>query len=382
MASETAAARSVGAPVLIPEGTTFTPDDITFFQGKGQGRTLDEAVHEADILVSCPHSGDRIPAELSEFLAPEFTHRLQFDFSDRTTGPIVRRWAEIDPRIVYVENPHPRMIRDPNRERPENLLATLREAFARVEAAGTWNRVDLSGVDAIRPVTFSFYPLLVPPTTEQQLEHLATTFEAVAERGLGVYEQTRDELLGRMTELALTRAASGERARFTTLSFHDTMNHTTTRDGAVTVERAEADRLPNVVALSNRGDHEGNPRGENSVTMDPGLLRSLATAHRAGFVTANDDDVQLNQPYLGSNEIIRAGKRFANLADRVAAVSESGGRAQLSAVQAEFLREFLLGGRATAELQQPGVDWPDDDEQHIDDIAQSCKRSWDLFRSK
>ncbi|MFC4222732.1 N-formylglutamate amidohydrolase [Lysinibacter cavernae] len=385
MAAETVATPSTGArgePVLIPAGTTFSPDDITFFQGKDSGRTLDEAVREADVLVSCPHSGDRIPAELSEFLAPEFTHRLQYDFSDRTTGPIVRRWAEIDPRIIYVENPHPRMIRDPNRERPENIRETLREAFARVEAVGRWNRVDLSGVDAIRPVTFSFYPLLVPPATEQDLDHLASTFERVAERGLGVYEQTRDDLLGRMTELALARAASGEHARFTTLSFHDTMNHTTTRDGAVTVERAEADRLPNVVALSNRGDHRGEPRGENVVTMDPALVRSLATAHRAGFSTANDDDVQLNQPYLGSNEIIRAGARFSGLADRVAAASASGGLAELSAVQAEFLREFLLGGRATAELQQPGVDWPSDDKQHIDDIAQACKRSWDLFRSK
>lgn len=139
-----------GAPVLIPAGTIFTPDDLTFYSDR-ESRTLDDAIAGADLLVSCPHSGSAIPEELAEFLAPEFTRRLQFDFTDMSTSAIVRRWAEIDPRIVYVENPHPRMIRDPNRAKPENLEASLREAFARVHEAGAGNKVDLTGVDAVRP---------------------------------------------------------------------------------------------------------------------------------------------------------------------------------------------------------------------------------------
>ncbi|MCL2532587.1 MAG: N-formylglutamate amidohydrolase [Nocardiaceae bacterium] len=362
-----------GDPLFLAAGTEFTADDLTFFADRGN-RTLHQALADADLLVSCPHSGFAIPEELAPFLAAEFTRRLQFDFSDMSTGPIVRRWAEIDPRIVYVENPHPRMIRDPNRARPDDLEATLREAFARVRKAGRGNKTDLTGVDAVRPVTFSFYPLLIEPTDDAGWKRLSDTFTEVAERGLGVYERTRDGLIGRMAELALQRGTD-----FTTLSFHDTMNHTTRRDGAVNVPRPAADLLPDVVALSNRGDHHGDPRGDNPVTMDSGRIRALADAHRKGFAdfTADPDAVLLNQPYLGSQEIISAGTRFAEMRSR-AEVAEI----VLSAVQAEFRREFLLGETATAELMEPGVDWPAADPERIDRLAHACKAAWDAYRDR
>ncbi|MGW0045005.1 N-formylglutamate amidohydrolase [Rhodococcus sp. NPDC003348] len=364
-------------PLLIPAGTEFTRDDLIFYADRGN-RSLDEALAEADLLVSCPHSGSLIPAELAAFLAPEFTRRLQFDFTDCSTGPIVRRWAEIDPRIVYVENPHPRMVRDPNRAKPADLYADLKEAFARVRAAGPYNRVDLTGVDAIRPVTFSFFPLLLEPDSDAGLRFLANTFAEVAARGLEVYERTRDELVDRMVDLAFAKANdTGRPVEFTTLSFHDTMNTTTTREGAVNVERAPADRLPDVVALSNRGDHDGNPRGENPVTMAPDAIRALAAAHRTGFAVDDAAAVALNQPYLGSQEIISAGGRFAELAPRAAAAGVT-----LGAVQAEFRREFLLGPTLTAELHEPGVGWPKADPDQVDAIARACKASWDAYRAR
>ena len=364
-------------PLLLPAGTEFTPDDLIFYADR-DNRSLDEALAGAEVLVSCPHSGALIPSELAPFLAPEFTRRLQFDFTDCSTGPIVRRWAEIDPRIVYVENPHPRMVRDPNRARPTDLCADLTEAFARVRAAGPYQRVDLTGVDAIRPVTFSFFPLLREPDGEDGVRRLADTFADVAARGLEVYERTRDELIGRMVDLAFEKArAGGRRVELTTLSFHDTMNTTTTRDGAVNVERAPADRLPAVVALSNRGDHEGNPRGENPVTMAPADLRALADAHRAGFAVDDAAAVALNQPYLGSQEIISAGAHFAELASRAAAAGVA-----LAAVQAEFRREFLLGPTLTAELHEPGVGWPNADPDHVDEVARACKAGWDSYRDR
>ncbi|MFT2815750.1 N-formylglutamate amidohydrolase [Leifsonia sp. A12D58] len=371
-------------PLLIPAGTVFTPDDLTFYQDR-DSRSLDEAISTADVLVSCPHSGAAIPAELARFLAPEFTRRLQFDFSDQSTSPIVRRWAEIDPRIVYVENPHPRMIRDPNREKPADLRATLGEAFARVEAVGRGVRTDLSGVDAVRPVTFSFYPLLKIPHSEAELNDLADTFTEVATHGLGVYESTRDALIERFVEAKLGAAADKGAAlsgttTFTTLSFHDTMNHTTTPDGAVNVDRPEADRLPRVVALSNRGDADGDPRVDAAgvaqpVTMQPDRIRSLADAHRAGFAVDLPDDVALNKPYLGSYEIIKAGARFRELQPQADAVGLI-----LAAVQAEFLREFLLGEANAATLMKPGSGWVTPDAEHVDRIAHACKASWDLFR--
>ncbi|MGO4104982.1 N-formylglutamate amidohydrolase [Leifsonia sp. YAF41] len=369
-----------GAPLLIPVGTVFTASDITFYADPDD-RDLEQAIEEADLLVSCPHAGAAIPEELAQFLHPAFTRRLQFDFSDHSTSAIVRRWAEIDPRIVYVENPHPRMVRDPNREKPADLRATLREAFARVAEAGAGNPVDLSGVDGVRPVTFSNFPLLLPPVDAAALNRLADTFTEVATHGVGIYETTRDALIERFVEIKLERARGGDTPHsFSTLSFHDTMNHTTTPDGAVDVPRDEADRLPSVVALSNRGDADGEPRGESRgddpLTMRPDLMRSLAAAHRIGFAVDSPEAVALNKPYLGGFEIIRAGARFRELAP----VADAAGLV-LSAVQAEFRREYLLGRANTRAIMQPGTGWVDPDPQRVDRIAQACKASWDRYRA-
>lgn len=362
------------SPILIPAGTVFAPEDITFWADRAT-RSLDDAIAEADLLVSAPHAGAAIPEELASFLAPEFTRRLQFDFTDVSTSAIVRRWAEIDHRIVVVENPHPRMLRDPNRERPADLRATLREAFDRVRAAGPYARVDLSGVDAVRPVTFSFYPLLSVPGSDADVDRIADAFTAVAEQGLRVYETTRDELSDRFVAKSFAEGSTGTPTAFTRLSFHDTMNTTTTVDGAVNVQRAREDRLPAVVALSNRGDHEGEPIGQSPVTMAPEHLRILAQTHRSAFDVADPASVALNQPYLGSFEIIDAGARFRTVSAEAASLGVS-----LGAVQAEFLREFLLGERNTAILQQPGTGWVEPEPEHVDHIAQACKRAWDTYR--
>ncbi|CCH30897.1 N-formylglutamate amidohydrolase [Actinosynnema sp. NPDC047251] len=335
----------MSAPVLIPRGTRFTAEDITFYADRDR-RPLAEALAAADLVVSCPHAGAAIPAELAGFLSPALTRRLQYDFTDCSTAPVVRRWAELDPRVVAVQNPHPRLVRDPNRARPDDLAAGLREAFERVRAAGPGARVDLSGCDAVRPVTFSFMPVFVGSPDE-----LADALAEVAAVGVDVYERTRDDLVA--------RAGRG----VTFLSFHDTMNHTTRPDGAVDVPRPEADRLPPVVALSNRGDAHGERRGDNPVTMRPDLLRALADAHRVGFA-AEPGDVALNQPYLGSNEIIHTGARFPGV----------------EAVQAEFRREYLLGPAGAAHLMSPGTDWPDPDPARVTELALACKASWDHYR--
>lgn len=362
---------------LIPSGTVFTPEQITHFAGATDGsRTLDEAIAAADVLVVAPHSGAAIPEELAEFLSPALTRRLQYDFSDVATAAIVRRWAEIDPRIVAVTNPHPRLIRDPNRQKPADVRGQLAEAVGRVRAAGPWQRVDLTGVDAIRPVTFSFFPILEIPETDAGLARLVDAFAETAEQGLGVYEATREALTDRFVAQGLARGG-----RFTRLSFHDTMNTTTTRDGAVNVERAPIDRLPDVVSLSNRGDARGeerelaDPTATDPPTIDPATLRAIAAAHRTGFEVERADAVQLNQPYLGSEEIRAAGERFGGMRAEAAAAG-----LRLGTLQAEFLREHLLGPAAAAELRQPGTDWVTEDPAHVDALAHACKRSWDAFR--
>lgn len=355
---------------LIPSGTVFTPEQITHWADPDT-RSLDQAIAEADLLVATPHSGAAIPEELAEFLSPALTRRLQYDFSDVATAAIVRRWAEIDPRIVAVINPHPRLIRDPNRRKPDDVRADLAAAIERVREAGPWQKVDLTGVDAIRPVTFSFFPILEIPNTDEGLQRLVDAFADTAEQGLGVYERTREAL----TDLFLAKGME-QGGTFTRLSFHDTMNTTTTREGAVNVARTEADRLPDVVALSNRGDHQGEERDPaDRPTMDAGALRALAAAHREGFEVSHPEAVLLNQPYLGSEEIRAAGARFGELREQADAAG-----LRLGAVQAEFLREYLLGPVAAAELREPGTDWVAEDPEHIDAIAHACKRAWDAFR--
>lgn len=364
-------------PILIPARTRFTAQDITHWQGMGH-RSLEQALSEADVLVSTPHSGAAIPEELQKYLAPELTQRLQYDFSDVATASVVRRWAELDPRVIAVLNPHPRMVRDPNRRKPADVEATLLQALDRVAEAGKWNPVDLAGVDAIRPVTFSFFPILRVPRGTEELRRLCTDFADVAAAGLEVYERTRDELIDKLLTIGLSTAHGGRRARLTVLSFHDTMNTTTTPDGAVNVPRDAKDRLPQVVALSNRGDEHGRPRMESDPpSMDPSRLRTLADAHREGFEVSDAQDVQLNRPYLGSQEIIAARERFARFHTQH---PESG--VLTDAVQAEFLREFLLGEEFANALRRPGADWPAEDPERVDYLARACQRTWDLYRGR
>ncbi|CAM3256997.1 N-formylglutamate amidohydrolase [Nocardioides dubius] len=364
---------SDAAPVFLEPGRTFTAEEITFFAGRGE-RSLEEALSTAEVLVSCPHSGAAIPGELRPYLADGFTRRLQYDFTDCSTAPIVRRWAELDPSIVYVENPHPRLVRDPNRARPDDLADRLGEALRRVREAGPFQRVDLSGVDAIRPVTFSFFPMLAVPDDERGVADLVAAFVEAGSRGVDVYQRTREALQERLIDQALAgRSPSGS---LTALSFHDTMNHTTTRDGAVNVERDPRDRLPAVVALSNRGTSTGDPRSEDpAVTMDPARVRLLAQAHREAFAVADAEDVALNQPYLGSQEIISSGARFAALGEAAHAAGVT-----FDAVQAEFLRELLLGAANAAHIAEPGVDWPEPDAAHVDRLAHQCAAAWQRYR--
>lgn len=350
---------------FIESGRTFGAGDIVHWSDADR-RTLAEAVAEADLLVSCPHAGAEIPGELAPWIHPSLTRRLQFDFSDVTTREVVRRWARIDPSIVYVENPHPRFVRDPNRPRPADPAADLTEALRRVRDSGG-DVVDLAGVDAIRPVSFAGLPVLRVPETDAGIAELVEVFLDVGRRGVDVYQSTRLDLIEQMVA---ARGRSPSRP-VTVLSFHDTMNRTARPDGAVAVERRTEDRLPDVVTLSNRGDAAGNPRPEDpAVTMEPERLRMLADSHRTAFRVSSHDEVALNVPYLGSDEIISVARRYA------ASVGPG-----VDAVQAEFRREYLLGAAAAATVMQPGTGWPAVDSAHLDRIADRCRRAWHHYRA-
>ena len=151
----------------IPEGTRFGVDEMTYFVGRGE-RDVDDVLADVDLVVTGPHASAAFPAELQPFVDVRFTKRLQYDFTDVSTSPIARRWAEIDPHVLYIEDPHPRAVRDANRPRPDDLVAGLREAFDRLDEDAPTTRPSLAGVDAVRPVTFGYLPVYTKPRTDTE----------------------------------------------------------------------------------------------------------------------------------------------------------------------------------------------------------------------
>ncbi|MGE3619522.1 MAG: N-formylglutamate amidohydrolase [Acidimicrobiia bacterium] len=376
-------------PDWIPEGAAFGVDEMVFYAGQPE-RTLDDALATVDLIVTGPHASAAFPAEVRPFVDERLTQRLQYDFTDVSTSPVARRWAERDPRVLYVENPHPRAVRDANRARPDDLRARLQEAFRRIVDAGEGGRPALDGVDAVRPVTFGYVPVLRPPSTGAEWDALVDALVAAGRNGVDVYESVRDELISRAVAAKLARLATldlgslapAERTSATTLlvlSLHDTMNRTARPDGAICVERAPADRLPAVVALSNRGGPDGAVRpsatGEllaevDVPTLDAPTLRAVADSYRWAFDAHDADDVAFNRPYLGGYETQRAGPALRALAPRAVVATADGATAalRLGAWQDEFRREFLLGPEATEALTVPGETWhgpPDDRVAHL-----------------
>lgn len=385
----------------IPAGTRFGAGDMAYYAGRGE-RDVDDALGEIDLIVTGPHATAAFPAEMQPFVESRFTKRLQYDFTDVSTSPVARRWAENDPHVLYIENPHPRAVRDANRPRPADVAASLREVFDRLEAAGEGERPSLAGADAIRPVTFGYMPVLRRPETDAEWDQLVEALAAAGTLGVDEYERVRQALIERVVEAKLRRLAALDPAETTVagwnsattldlLSIHDTMNYTAQPDGAICVERKVADRLPNLVALSNRGDESGEItvsdqaglRDEISIpTIDPARLRSIAAAYRLAFDAWQPDDVGFNRPYLGGHETQLAGPMLRAFEPRaVVRMAGSPPRSlRFGAWQNEFLREFLLGEESTAALMQPGTDWVEPPADRIAWLAERLQHAHDLVR--
>lgn len=385
----------------IPAGTRFGADDMTFFVGRGE-RSVDDALADIDLIVTGPHASAAFPAELQPFVDVRLTKRLQYDFTDVSTSPVARRWAEIDPHVLYIEDPHPRAVRDANRPRPDDVVAGLREAFDRLDEDAPTKRPSLAGVDAVRPVTFGYLPVYTKPRTDAEWNEFGAALATAGALGIDEYEAVRDELVQRVIEAKLRKLATldpttcsvadwNAATHLDLLSFHDTMNHTARSDGAICLERQPADRLPNVVAVSNRGDAQGEVperddasiRGENEVTtMRPTRVRAIANAYRIAFGAWDSNDVALNRPYIGGHETTTAGPKLRALEPR-AVVRPKGGQPrsiQFGAFQNEFLREFLLGPESSGHLMQPGGDWVYPPDDRVQWLAERLRHAHDLVR--
>jgi len=395
-----------GQPVWLPAGARFGFDDLVFFARKDVSDFGDVAAG-IDLVLTGPHASAALPRELEPFVDRSLTQRLQFDYSDIFSDSLARRWAEIDPRVVYIRNPVSRLIFDQNRARPDDPEADLREAFARIAGASPGEPVSFAGVDAIRPVTFAGKPVLVEPKDDAGYATLVETIIACAGRLSWSYVAARDRVLETVFEnkVATLRdlpLGSIDLAGFHSATslyvqcVHDTMNSTARDDGAVAERRPVPAQLPGLVSLANRGDLRGEARApaeagplpvEDVLTIAPSGLRSVARAVQLGFEideTRCAAEICLNAPYQGAWEVQAIGRNLRDRAARAAIQHRSGGgvlQLAVGAYQAEYLRETLMGPQAVAHIQSPGSDWPAPDNAVIDALAHKLKASQDLLRN-
>jgi len=386
----------------IPEGTRFGVDEMAYFAGRGE-RGLDERLADVDLIITGPHASGAFPAEMQPFVDARLTKRLQYDFTDISTSPVTRQWAQIDPHVLYVECPHPRAVRDANRARPDDLVPGLREAFDRLDAAGADGRPSLAGVDAVRPVTFGYLPVYLRPRTDDDWQRLGDVLRRVGTLGVDEYERVRDDLVERVIEAKLRRLATLEPAscsvsewnsatHLDVMSMHDTMNTTAQPDGAICLERQPRDRLPAVIALSNHGDATGELAPDDGATlrapsavpsMRPERLRIIRRAYQIAFDAWGADDTALNRPYIGGHETSILGPKLRALEPRAAVRLHDcvTRRLRFGVFQNEFLREFFLGREAAAMLAQPGTDWVLPPADRVEWLAERLRHAHDLVRA-
>jgi hypothetical protein len=389
----------------IKEGRRFSFDDLVTYSGKNAVAFADVA-HKIDLILTGPHATAAFPAEMAPFIDASVTRRKQFDYSDVTTNAIAKRWAEIDERVVYIANPHPRLVFDQNRPHPVDPEKDLREIFNRIRNNQAGQKRDYAGVDSVRPVTFAAEPIIKQPATNEQWRMLLSVLMNCAANGAFVYAKVRDEVtntvfekkcatLQRLPVEKLTVPQFHSALSLQVQCFHDTMNARVFPDGAVANIREPAERLSLLVCLSNRGNAKGEAKvkGDGSrlaagdvLTIRADQLIGIKRAYQTAFDIANeklDDTIALNRPYYGGYEVQILGDRLRAMA-RESVVTHKSGIKRLSlttgAYQAEYLRETLLGPENTAIISQPGTGWPDENPEHINELAEKLKAAYDILR--
>ena len=349
----------------VDAGRRYGFDDLVHWQGGGR-EPFAAAAARIDTVILGPHASAAFPAELKPFVNPALTHRKQCDFSDVITSSLGRLWVAADPHAVFVENPHSRLVLDPNRAPPADPVAGLRTFFQRLQEQRAGGKVSFAGIDAVRPITFSGEDVLLAPTNDAQWQALTAALATAIANGVQPY---RDTCVRVVDEVLAARAGRPLRV----CSLHDTMNTKMRADGAIVVERPPGDRLPPWVNFGNRGDDRGEPSAaDDPVTLPGAELRRIAAAwaQALGVPAAEAPRaLALNRPYKGAFETTFFGERLR------------GRHPQTGAVQLEFLRETLLGPATVQRLHQPGTDWPVVDLAWLTPIADKLAQAGAALRA-
>ncbi len=217
----------------------------------------------------------------------------------------------IDPRVVFVENPHSRLSLDANRAHEADIEPALRECFARLrrQCAGE-SGVTFEGVDGVRPVTFSGENVLLEPSSESRWAELVAALKLAAAQGICAYQTATERVV------AAVRAARPAGASLMIIGLHDTSSQKMRTDGAIVVERPIKDRLPLLVNFGNLGDFRGEPRdisrpmlcqGDDMRRVAAAWCEALGYACDRSFPSpaehACTEIVSFNRPYAGGYEV-------------------------------------------------------------------------------
>lgn len=334
----------------IEPGRRFAPGELMHWQGDA---SLQARAASIDTIVLGPHASAAFPAELRPFINPALTRRQQCDFSDCTTSVLGRLWSQADDGVIFIENPHARLALDANRAPPPDWLADLQEFFGRLRLQQAGQTPSFSGIDAIRPISFSGTPVLLEPRSAEEWKALGDALGQCISQGITVYRQACEQVL--RTVMA---ARPGKPVRV--ISLHDTMNTQMGDDGALLRQRPAAEQLPAWVNFGTLADEQGEAMDEAHPPSYPGASARQLLRLWSESLGAERGDFSLNRPYKGAYET----RHFAEQL-RAHKAPHSG------SIQVEFRREALLGEAATARLQEAGEDWPETELPHLQKIAQA-----------
>lgn len=340
-------------------GRTYGTEELIHWHGKGV-TSLESAISRTRIIVLGPHSSATFPAELAPFIHRDVTLRRQLDYSDYMAGLLGRQWASSCEGLIYIENPHSRIVLDPNRPLSSRPMDDLRSCFERIREQGA--NATLAGVDMIRPVTFGGWPVLREPRSPIEWQAFEEAWIQAAYLGAFKYI----DISRKIVETCI-KNCEAMRQRLIVFSLHDTMNCKMGADGSINIARPESDQLPHWVNIGNLGNETGNPIGASPVSMESGAAIEMVKLFQCALRALGDVDeniVTLNKPYKGAHETKEYGLRLCN-----SQLPDGSGVLQL-----EFRRESLLGSEATLDLQHPGTGWPAPDMGLLQSITASLAK--------
>eukprot|EP00966_Prymnesium_polylepis_P123753 2861805-Prymnesium_polylepis.1 len=358
------------------EDHVFKFEEMVFWCGKDESEPFEEAAARVDTIVTGPHAGFKFPESLRRFINPQLTRRNQHDYSDVATGPVGRKWATCDDRVIFIENPAARIVTDANRAPSTDISRDLHEFYRRADAGRS-----TYGVDAVRPVTFNDIDVLRKPTTDAEWADLVHAIERARLDGPARYNSVVEDVLTTVVKLR------GETARgrpLTLICLHDTDNFKCAVDGSLTVARPLSGRLPTLVCLGNCGDQQGNGAG---ITMSPEKLRRLGVVWAEAFSELDSLPrlsgepcqcargrqacacaISFNKPYPGGYEV-------KHLCDFVRSMG-----APVEGVQVEFLRSVLHGPVVDKALRERGAGYPKQRDDHAKAVAARLRSAANKLR--